>query len=110
MVSIGDYIAYISVVSLNLLWNIVLFSYNIQLISGTGRRVRPKSMVVSTPTKLLTLEEARERAQSTAPATSGAPILGGALELSPKQKYIEVGGGPQTLPHNFHTVLDLPNK
>jgi hypothetical protein len=29
---------------------------------------------------------------------------------SPKQKYIEVGGGPENLPKDFHTVIELPGK
>ncbi|XP_059484271.1 mucin-17 isoform X2 [Neocloeon triangulifer] len=54
---------------------------------------RPKSLAISTPTKLLTLEEARKRA------------LGQASHL---QEYIEVGGGPSKLPEKYHTVIDLP--
>ncbi|CAB3375007.1 Hypothetical predicted protein [Cloeon dipterum] len=54
---------------------------------------RPKSLAISTPTKLLTLEEARRRA------------LGQASHL---QEYIEVGGGPSKLPEKYHTVIELP--
>jgi len=54
---------------------------------------RPKSLAISTPTKLLTLEEARKRA------------LGQATHL---QEYIEVGGGPSKLPEKYHTVIELP--
>lgn len=54
---------------------------------------RPKSLAISTPTKLLTLEEARKRA------------LGQVPHL---QEYIEVGGGPSKLPNKYHTVIDLP--
>ena len=60
---------------------------------------RPKSLAISTPTRLLSLEEARERALSV-----------GVGRGSPKQKYIEVGGGTATLPAQYHTVIDLPNK
>ena len=46
--------------------------------SGTpARRVRPRSLAISTPTKLLTLEEARGKVQG--------------LGIPPDQKYIEVG-------------------
>lgn len=44
------------------------------------------------PSKLLSLEEAQERA----------------LLKSPRQKYIDVGGGPLALPQDYHTVVDLP--
>ncbi|XP_038065145.1 rho GTPase-activating protein 32-like isoform X2 [Patiria miniata] len=57
---------------------------------------RPKSLVLSTPTKLLSLEEARART-----ASQGA-------ELDDKPRYIEVGGGPAALPKQYHTVIDLP--
>jgi hypothetical protein len=63
------------------------------LISASARRVRPKSLAISTPTKLLSLEEARERALS-----SGLHM----------QKYIEVGGGPSNLPEKYHTIIELP--
>ena len=62
-------------------------------------RARPKSLAISTPTRLLSLEEARERAMTI-----------GANRGSPKQKYIDVGGGSATLPTQYHTVIDLPNK
>ncbi|CAL1268209.1 unnamed protein product [Larinioides sclopetarius] len=58
-------------------------------------RARPKSLAISTPTKLLSLEEARARALSTHLPTS-------------QQKYIEVGGGPEKLPSKYHTVIELP--
>lgn len=54
-------------------------------------RHRPKSLN-PLPSKLLSLEEAQERA----------------LLKSPRQKYIDVGGGPTALPHDYHTVVDLP--
>ena len=69
--------------------------------AGGVRRSRPKSLAISTPTKLLSLEEAREHMlQSTGQAPGS----------SPKQKYIEVGGGPANLPTDYHTVIELPNK
>ncbi|GBO01615.1 hypothetical protein AVEN_31662-1, partial [Araneus ventricosus] len=58
-------------------------------------RARPKSLAISTPTKLLSLEEARARALSTHLPAS-------------QQKYIEVGGGPEKLPSKYHTVIELP--
>ncbi|KAI5750794.1 hypothetical protein M8J77_001337 [Diaphorina citri] len=54
---------------------------------------RPKSLVISTPTKLLSLEEAQSRALN-----------------SSEQDYIEVGGGPANLPVKYHTVIDLPGR
>ncbi|XP_064599453.1 uncharacterized protein LOC135465995 [Liolophura sinensis] len=59
------------------------------------KKPRPKSLAISTPTRLLSLEEARERALTTT--------------LHPQsQKFIDVGGGPENLPSKYHTVLDLP--
>ncbi|GAB6027398.1 hypothetical protein CHUAL_001672 [Chamberlinius hualienensis] len=63
--------------------------------TGTPKRSRPKSLAISTPTKLLSLEEARSRAL-------------GAIQYN--QKYIEVGGGPSMLPNKYHTVIDLPDR
>ncbi|KAK6964161.1 serine-rich adhesin for platelets, partial [Biomphalaria glabrata] len=62
--------------------------------NGKGqKKPRPKSLAISTPTRLLSLEEARERA-----------FIG---HLAPK-KFIDVGGGPKNLPSKYHTVIDLP--
>jgi len=61
----------------------------------TAKKPRPKSLAISTPTRLLSLEEARERA-----------LLGSIVKAD--QRYIDVGGGPQNLPGKYHTVLDLP--
>ncbi|XP_067143802.1 uncharacterized protein [Centruroides vittatus] len=62
---------------------------------SSPRRARPKSLAISTPTKLLSLEEARSRALS--------------ANLPPtQQKYIDVGGGPDNLPPKYHTVIDFP--
>ena len=63
----------------------------------TGGKMRPKSLAISTPTKLLSLEEARTRAL----------INCNNIE---NQKYIEVGGGPENLPAKYHTVIELPGK
>lgn len=65
--------------------------------SGPGalKRTRPKSLAISTPTKLLSLEEARNRALQLATAINDT-------------HYIEVGGGPASLPPKYHTVIDLP--
>lgn len=63
---------------------------------GALKRTRPKSLAISTPTKLLSLEEARNRA----------------LQLASSQndtQYIEVGGGPASLPPKYHTVIELPS-
>ncbi|GFO47020.1 rho GTPase activating protein 32 [Plakobranchus ocellatus] len=66
------------------------------LDSANEKRPRPKSLAISTPTRLLSLEEARERA-----------FVGHLSNLAPK-KFIEVGGGPKNLPSKYHTVIDLP--
>ena len=66
--------------------------------TGTPRKARPKSLAISTPTKLLSLEEARERAMTSAATSQKA------------QKYIEVGGGPSNLPATYHTIIDHPHK
>lgn len=59
--------------------------------SGSGgKSTRPKSLAVSTPTKLLTLDEARALTR---------PNF--------DHKFIEVGAGPENLP-KYHTVIDLP--
>jgi len=63
----------------------------------TIAKCRPKSLAISTPTKLLTLEEARNRALT-------------ACNNIENQKYIEVGGGPENLPAKYHTVIELPGK
>ncbi|XP_050422799.1 GTPase-activating protein CdGAPr isoform X2 [Adelges cooleyi] len=59
---------------------------------GTPKRSRPKSLAISTHTKLLTLEEAQNRVKKS------------------DTNYIEVGGGPSCLPEKYHTVIDLPSK
>ena len=79
-----------------------------QSVSGSGtnqqnspkRQTRPKSLAISTPTKLLSLEEARNRALQQAQQDFNAP----------EQKYIDVGGGPETLPAKYHTVIEIPGK
>ncbi|KAF4517573.1 hypothetical protein B566_EDAN008562 [Ephemera danica] len=60
---------------------------------------RPKSLAISTPTKLLSLEEARSRA-----------LQGHSALSAVGQDYIEVGGGPTQLPGKYHTVLELPGR
>ncbi|KAL4229188.1 Rho GTPase-activating protein 32 [Mactra antiquata] len=70
-------------------------SYSSPELKKTHKKPRPKSLAISTPTRLLTLEEARERA-----------LIGHFVK--PDQKYIDVGGGPNSLPSKYHTVLDLP--
>ncbi|KAG5877665.1 hypothetical protein JTB14_015625 [Gonioctena quinquepunctata] len=58
------------------------------------KKCRPNSLAISTPTKLITLEEARSK-----------HLLNKAEECS----YIEVGGGPKNLPKKYHTILELPS-
>ena len=65
--------------------------------SAADRKLRPKSLAISTPTKLLSLEEARQRL-----GPNGS-------DFTSAQKYIEVGGGPKSLPQKYHTVIDLPS-
>ncbi|XP_029429014.1 rho GTPase-activating protein 32 isoform X2 [Rhinatrema bivittatum] len=68
--------------------------------AGHGSLVRPKSLLVSSPsTKLLTLEEARARTQ----AQINSPVVG-------DSKYIEVGEGPAALQGKFHTVIEFPSE
>ncbi|XP_075224893.1 GTPase-activating protein CdGAPr isoform X2 [Lycorma delicatula] len=64
-------------------------------LQATPKRSRPKSLAISTPTKLLSLEEAQNRVLAAG---------------RPDQDYIEVGGGPACLPAKYHTVIDLPRK
>ncbi|GFY53854.1 hypothetical protein TNIN_334112 [Trichonephila inaurata madagascariensis] len=63
----------------------------------TPKKTRPKSLAISTPTKLLSLEEARSRA-----LTSNLP--------GEQQKFIDVGGGEENLPIKYHTVIELPTR
>ncbi|XP_066968625.1 GTPase-activating protein CdGAPr isoform X4 [Macrobrachium rosenbergii] len=72
------------------------FYHSTNGVEGTPKKSRPKSLAISTPTKLLSIEEARTRALNPA--------------IKPDQKYIEVGGGPQNLPPKYHTVIELPNR
>lgn len=65
-------------------------------VGGALKRTRPKSLAISTPTKLLSLEEARHRALQLANCANDT-------------QYIEVGGGPASLPPKYHTVIELPN-
>lgn len=65
-----------------------------QLTIPSPKRSRPKSLAISTPTKLITLEEARTKHQIVKGEECG---------------YIEVGGGPKNLPKKYHTVLELPS-
>lgn len=53
---------------------------------------RPKSLAISSPIRLMSLEEAQDRAKQD------------------DRKYIEVGGGPASLPPKYHTVIDLPSR
>ncbi|XP_013792691.1 uncharacterized protein LOC106476592 [Limulus polyphemus] len=71
-------------------------SFQEQPEEAPRRPRRPKSLAISSPTKLLSLEEARTRVLA-------ANILG------TEQKYIDVGGGPEKLPVKYHTVIELPS-
>lgn len=58
-----------------------------------SKKCRPNSLAISTPTKLITLEEARSK-----------HLVNKAEECN----YIEVGGGPNNLPKKYHTIIELP--
>uniref|UniRef100_A0A4W5NX57 Rho GTPase-activating protein 32 n=1 Tax=Hucho hucho TaxID=62062 RepID=A0A4W5NX57_9TELE len=80
----------------------VLFSPKLSSLiregSGHNSLLRPKSLLVSSPsTKLLTLEEAQARTQ----AQINSPVTA-------DSKYIEVGEGPAALQGKFHTVIEFP--
>ncbi|KAL3270583.1 hypothetical protein HHI36_021120 [Cryptolaemus montrouzieri] len=61
---------------------------------ASPKKCRPKSLAISTPTKLITLEEARSK-----------HLLNNRSE---ECTYIEVGGGPKNLPKKYHTIIELP--
>uniref|UniRef100_A0A0C9Q035 CdGAPr_0 protein n=2 Tax=Fopius arisanus TaxID=64838 RepID=A0A0C9Q035_9HYME len=63
-----------------------------ELIFSDGPVGRPKSLAITTPARLLSLEEARNR------------------NLRTDSEYIEVGAGTAGLPLHYHTVIDLPRK
>ncbi|XP_056011649.1 uncharacterized protein LOC125678137 isoform X3 [Ostrea edulis] len=83
------------IVYADLIFSDKLPSYSSPELKPSRKKPRPKSLAISTPTKLITLEEARERALS-------------ASLRPPHQKYIDVGSGPKGLSGKYHTVLDLP--
>lgn len=62
------------------------------LIFGEAPLGRPKSLAITTPARLLSLEEARNRS------------------LRGEPEYIQVGPGPDGLPHQYHTIIELPRK
>lgn len=81
------------------------------------KKTRPKSLAISTPTKLLTLEEARNRAlakaaanlsDASASASGNVSIVSNASTET--QTYIHVGGGPENLPVKYHTVIDISSR
>ncbi|XP_018571914.1 GTPase-activating protein CdGAPr isoform X2 [Anoplophora glabripennis] len=57
------------------------------------KKCRPNSLAISTPTKLITLEEARSKHLP---------------NKTEECNYIEVGGGPKNLPKKYHTIIELP--
>ena len=59
--------------------------------SMCGSLGRPKSLAISSPIRLMSLEEAQDKAKD-------------------DRKYIEVGGGPSSLPPKYHTVIELPGR
>lgn len=78
-----------------------------------ARKCRPNSLNISTPTKLITLEEARYNFvfQIWWAKISKAQNFRNKHLMNNKAEdcnYIEVGGGPSNLPKKYHTVIDLP--
>jgi hypothetical protein len=65
---------------------------------------RPKSLSVGPP-KLISLEEAQNR-KSQRENEKALPIISSTHNAS--SSYIEVGGGPASLPEKYHTVLPVP--
>ncbi|KAK9884337.1 hypothetical protein WA026_005287 [Henosepilachna vigintioctopunctata] len=63
---------------------------------SSPKKCRPKSLAISTPTKLITLEEARSKR-----------LL--SIRNEESNNYIEVGGGPKNLPKKYHTIIELPS-
>lgn len=57
------------------------------------KKCRPNSLNITTPTKLITLEEARNKHLP---------------NKNEEGNFIEVGGGPKNLPKKYHTIIDLP--
>nr|XP_022907070.1 GTPase-activating protein CdGAPr-like isoform X1 [Onthophagus taurus] len=70
--------------------------FPIENVISSPKRGRPKSLAISTPTKLITLEEARNKHHQ----LNRGDDCGG---------YIEVGGGPKNLPKKYHTIIELPS-
>lgn len=72
---------------------------------------RPKSLSVGGP-KLISLEEAQTRRGGDAAAVSRSLAIvtpaGGPTTAAGSSSYIEVGGGPSSLPDKYHTVLPVP--
>ena len=91
-----------------LIFNDKMPSYDLPAPETVKKPVqRPKSLAISTPTKLLSLEEARSRALAANMINAG--VIDGTIKVD-NQKYIEVGGGAATLPQKYHTVIDLPRR
>ena len=73
-------------------------------------QMRPKSLAISTPTKLLSLEEARSKHGGNPQLPSAGGLnSSNPLPVQASQKFIEVGGGPEKVPTKYHTVIDLPS-
>ena len=72
-------------------------------------QMRPKSLAISTPTKLLSLEEARSKHGGNPQLPSAGLNSSNPLPVQASQKFIEVGGGPDKVPTKYHTVIDLPS-
>ena len=75
-------------------------------------QMRPKSLAISTPTKLLSLEEARSKHGGNPQLPSGGGVglnSSNPLPVQASQKFIEGGGGPDKVPTKYHTVIDLPS-
>jgi hypothetical protein len=67
---------------------------------------RPKSLGVG-PSKLISLEEAQIRKNQRESSEKAMPLLPTSTHNA-HSSYIEVGGGPASLPEKYHTVLPVP--
>lgn len=79
---------------------------NLDMTSSSLRRSnRPQSLTVTSPSKLIDLEEAQRKLMAARlekiPADVGLPDLS-------NRKCIDVNGGPAALPVKYHTVIEIP--
>ena len=68
---------------------------------------RPKSLGIGAP-KLISLEEAQIRKNQRESELNKAIPINTTSTHNASSSYIEVGGGPSSLPDKYHTVLPVP--